>query len=59
MFEKSEEDFYKDFERKEKEEKNLRIYGEKDPFNISESEEEVKKEMDKIVEESEEEVDSD
>ncbi len=34
VFEKSEEDFYKDLEKKEREEKNLKIYGEKDPFNF-------------------------
>jgi hypothetical protein len=48
----------KDLERREKEEKNLRIYGEKDPFHISESEEEVRKSMEKIVEEDEEEIES-
>ena len=45
-------------EYKEKIEWNLKIYGEKDPFNFSEVEEEVKKSMEKIIELENEEEES-
>ena len=41
-------------ERKEKEQRNIKIYGEKDPFNYSEPEEEIRKSMERIVEEDDE-----